>query len=236
MRHLQLDQWSQGDSILHRCDARAKLVCLFVFLISLTTCPLAAYGLYAWHAVLMLLGILLSRLPFAPVLLRATVVLPFTFSFALINWLIGETARAEALIIKTYLSTLAIILVAGSTPLPQLMGGLVRLGVPHFLVSVIQFIYRYLFVMSEQSRQIRWAVEGRGGWRRRNGSVFRTAGAVLAVLFNQSVVRAQSIYHAMLARGYQGALPMMQAPRWRMRDGVLVVVVSAAVAGVRWAW
>ena len=88
-------------------------------------------------------------------------VLPFSLTFALISWLAGEPLRALALVEKSYLSTVAVLLLAGVTPLPLLLGGLERLGSPRLLVLVAQFLYRYLFVLSEQAQHMRLAASCR---------------------------------------------------------------------------
>ena len=128
MHHILLDRWSQGASPLHRRDARAKIVALLVFLILLATTPGNAVVILITDAALLASAILIAGLPLMGVLLRAMVVLPFSLTFGLINWLAGEPARALALVEKSYLSTIAVLLLAGTTPLPLLLGGLETLG------------------------------------------------------------------------------------------------------------
>ncbi len=177
MHHVLLDRWSQGASPLHRRDARAKILTLLVFLVVLATTPADAVAVLATYAALLAAAILIAGLPLGGVLLRAMVVLPFSLTFALISWLAGEPLRALALVEKSYLSTVAVLLLAGATPLPLLLGGLERLGAPRLLVLVAQFLYRYLFVLSEQTQHMRLAASCRdSGAGHRRASGFRGHG------------------------------------------------------------
>ena len=168
-------------------------------------------------------------------------VLPFTALFALLSWLAGDTARAWAVLWKAYLSAFAVLLVVGTTPLPRLLGGLESLGAPRVLLQVSQFLYRYLFVISEQAQHMRLAAAcraGQGSRRTEKRSRFRAAAGILAVLFARSYDRAEGIHRAMLARGYSGALPVLGGARSTWRDaafaGLLAVFLLAARFGSPW--
>ena len=234
MHHVLLDRWSQGTSPLHRRDARAKILALLVFLVVLATTPATAVAVLATYAALLAAAILIARLPLGGVVTRAMVVLPFSLTFALIAWLAGEPLRALALVEKSYLSTVAVLLLAGATPLSLLLGGLERLGSPRLLVLVAQFLYRYLFVLSEQAQHMRLAASCRdSGAGHRRGSRFRAATGALAVLFARSYERAEGIHRAMLARGFSGRFSLLHAPRFGARDGAFLLLVSAFLILVR---
>ena len=92
--------------------------------------------------------------------------LPFSLVFAAVCWLAGDPARGLALAIKSYLSALAVLILVATTPLPALLGGLESLGAPRFLLMVAQFLYRYLFVISEEAQHMRIAAASRGAAER----------------------------------------------------------------------
>lgn len=235
MHHVLLDRWSQGASPLHRRDARAKILTLLVFLVVLATTPANAVAVLMTYVALLTAAILIAGLPLGSVLLRAMAVLPFSLTFGLISWLVGEPLRALALVEKSYLSTVAVLLLAGVTPLPLLLGGLERLGTPRLLVLVAQFLYRYLFVLSEQAQHMRLAAscrEGSAGRRRRLN--YRAATGALAVLFARSYERAEGIHRAMLARGFSGRFSLLHAPRFGAGDGAFLLIISTFLILVRW--
>ena len=164
------------------------------------------------------------------------VVLPFSLTFALISWLAGEPLRALALVEKSYLSTVAVLLLAGATPLAACCSAAWKgLGAPRLLVLVAQFLYRYLFVLSEQAQHMRLAAACRdGGAGHRRASRFRAATGALAVLFARSYQRAEGIHRAMLARGFSGRFSLLHATRFGAGDGAFLLLVSAFLIVVRW--
>lgn len=234
MHHVHLDQWGRGSSPLHRRDPRAKILALLVFLIVLATTPANAALALAIDATLLVAAILIAGLPLFDVLGKAMVVLPFSLTFGVISWLAGDRLRALALIEKSYLSTVAVLLVIGATSLPALLSGMERLGAPRMLVLVAQFLYRYLFVISEQAQHMRLAAKCRQGDPRfhRNGR-FRAAAGALSILFARSYYRAEGIHRAMLARAFTGRFPLLNSLRFRFTDAVFVVAASAFFILVR---
>jgi cobalt/nickel transport system permease protein len=234
LHHLSMDRWSNGSSALHARDARVKILTLLVFLIVLATTPGDAALVLLTLAALLVAGILIAGLPLGRVLLRAMVVLPFSLMFGLINWIAGEPLRALALVEKSYLSTVTVLLLAGTTPLPLLLKGLEQLGVPRLLVLVAQFLYRYLFVLAEQAQRMQLAAACRqGGAMRRRGSSVRAAGGALAVLFALSYERADGIHRAMQARGFSGRFSLLHPPRFGSLDAAFFLLISGFLVLVR---
>lgn len=226
MHHVVLERWSRGTSYLHRRDPRAKIIILFTFLVVVSSTPIGAAPFLLVYAVLPVLALLAARLPLGGALARAAAILPFCAVFAVISFAAGDSARAVALVEKSYLSALAVLAIAGATPMPLLINGLRSLRVPRFLLQVIQFLYRYLFVISEQAQHMRLAAASRGGLQRSRFSTWRlraAAGAV-AVLFWKSYHRAEATYRAMLSRGFEGRFHLLAAPAFGWADVLLLVL------------
>ncbi len=172
-------------------------------------------------------SVLLARLPLKAILLRAAVVLPFSATFACVSLLSGTTERAIGIPVKSFLSALGVLLVVATTPLPQILKALESLGAPRIALLVIQFLYRYLFVIFEQAQHMRLAAKCRGGFGGGHRSKFKAAAGALAVLFGRSYERAEGIHQAMLARGFDGHLRLLSTGRIRAVD---VAFLTAAVA------
>ncbi len=172
-------------------------------------------------------SVLLARLPLKAILLRAAVVLPFSATFACVSLLSGTTERAIGIPVKSFLSALGVLLVVATTPLPQILKALESLGAPRIALLVIQFLYRYLFVIFEQAQHMRLAAKCRGGFGGGHRSKFKAAAGALAVLFGRSYERAEGIHQAMLSRGFDGHLRLLSTGRIRAVD---VAFLAAAVA------
>lgn len=235
MHHVVLERWSRGSSVLHRRDPRAKIAALLVYLVAIATAhpnlPLTAAG----FALLLVSGVAAARLPVGGALARSMVVLPFTLLFGAICWLAGDPARGVAIVLKSYLSALAVLLVVSTTSLPDLLRALEQFGVPRFLLMVAQFIYRYLFVVSEEAQHMSKAALARSATA--SGLVarrerFRAAAGALAVLFARSYGRAEDVHRAMLARSFPGRFPALAARRPGLADLVFLLAAVAPALGV----
>jgi cobalt/nickel transport system permease protein len=233
VHHVVLERWSRRESVLHRRDPRAKIAALLIFLVIVATTghPFVAAG--ACYLASLIAVLLWARLPVAGAMARAAVVLPFTLVFALITLFGGEVQRAGMLLGKSYISALAVLALVSTTPLPQLLRGLELLGAPRFLLMVAQFLYRYLFVISEEAQHMRVAARSRGGKGQARGSRFRAAAGALAVLFSRSYARAEAIHRAMIARGFQGRFRLLTALHFGWADAVFLLAAAAVPAFIR---
>lgn len=224
MRHTLVEQWSRGASPLHRRAALAKLIPALLLLIVVNTAHRNLPALTAGIVVLLGGCLFAARLSLIALLVRAGVVLPFTGIFAVLAWASGEPGRGMDVVLKSYVSALAVLTLVSTTPLPRLMRGLEDLRVPRFLITVSQFLYRYLFLIPEQAMQMRVAASSRGG------ITFRGAAGALAVLFIRCYERAETIHRAMLARGFAGHFAPLQPERFTAWDtafaGSAIVVLS----------
>lgn len=244
MHHVEVEGWSRGASSLHRRDARSKLAALAAFLIAISTTPIHADALrlgltYLGYVALLVAAAAASRVPVGGLLRRAALVLPFSATFALLTWISGDGARALAIAQKSFLSGFAALLLIATTPLAQLLAALEKLRVPNLLILVTQFVYRYLFVISEQAQHMRLAAQSRCGSGRagRGGAAaarrFQAAAGALSVLFTRSWERADGIYRAMLARGFTGRFAPSVHPHFHAADYVFAAASVAACLAIR---
>jgi cobalt/nickel transport system permease protein len=225
VHHVTIDDWSRKSSFLHRRDARAKLIALLALLVGLSAS--GRNTVVACALMFVLLGLLtyIARLPLLPVLWKSALILPFCAVFAFASLLAGDRAGAIRLVARSYVSGFAALLFISTTPLPLFLRGLEKLRAPRFLLTVMQFLYRYLFLLSEEGQHMRAAALSRGGLQGKRG--FHAAAGALSVLFARSYARAGQIHHAMLSRGYNGSLPVYYDAGIDMAD---VLLVCAAVA------
>ena len=236
MHHAVVERWSRGASQLHRRDPRAKVAVLLVYLVVLAT---AHRNIFLIGGVLLTLvagGFLLAGIPVFRALSRAAVVLPFTLIFAAALWLAGDPQRGLTLVIKAYLSALAVLLVIATTPLPLLVRGLDSVGAPRLLLTIAQFLYRYLFVIAEEAEHMGRAAASRGATVRGilgRRARFRAAAGALAVLFARSYGRAEDVHNAMLARGFSGRLETIVKLKFQAADAGFLAVTSVLLIAVR---
>jgi cobalt/nickel transport system permease protein len=213
LRFAELEDWGLRDSVLHRRDTRAKILAALMILVA------TSRGSLAFPALAVASAITLARLPVAPVLLRGAVVLPFSLSFAIASVFSGHLELAAYVLLRSYLSAVCVVVLLGCTPLPSILDGMGRMGAPPLLLEVIQFVYRYLSLIGDQSKRMAVAATARGARR----SFAAVAGSI-GVLFARSYDRAEAINRAMLARGYAGSLTPPAARAFDTADALLLFV------------
>ncbi|MCW5980794.1 MAG: hypothetical protein KIT09_22125 [Bryobacteraceae bacterium] len=223
MHHVVLERWSRGGSFLHARDPRVKILAALAILVAIATTPPQTAAPFAAYAILLIGASAASGLPVSGVLARAAVVLPFSATFAAISWVSGDPERAAALVLKSYLSATAALVLIGTTPMPKLLLGLEKLGAPRMIVLVALFLYRYLFIVSEQAQHMLQAAAARGGlFGKARPLRFRAAGGAVAVLFGHSYQRAVGIHRAMLSRGFEGRLMPASALALTVTDALFL--------------
>ena len=233
MHHVILERWSRAQSPIHKRDARIKLLASLVFLAVVATTPPLSWPCFALYASVLVIATMAARIPLAGLLSRAALVLPFCLVFGVTTWWIGDHSRAVGLFEKAFLSAWTALWLAGTTPLPGLLKAAEWFGVPRLLILVIQFLYRYLFVLSEQAQRMRLAASCRAGTRGPGRALFHAAAGALAVLFARSYQRADGIHRAMQSRGFTGAFPAVALGQVNLGDALFFTAAVAPVVAVR---
>ncbi|MFH1002729.1 MAG: cobalt ECF transporter T component CbiQ [Chloroflexota bacterium] len=257
MKHAFLDRYSDRDSFIHRLDPRTKLVTSLLFILAVLLTPPDGWAAYALYFGLLTAWLLLSRVPVRYVLQRSLVIMPFVLlvavflpffsrggeftSYQLGPWHITLTAAGlqmlRNILARAWLSIISLTLLAATTRLPDLLKGMEQLRLPRVMVMVLSFMYRYLFVLTDEVMRLRQARDSRyfGGQRWRQ---LRTTGHMVGTLFLRSYERGERVYAAMLARGYDGQSRTLHHPSFRPADAAfglgLVLILAATSLISRW--
>lgn len=251
------DRYETKESLIHRLDPRVKVVVTILFIISNVLLPDGAWlaFLLAWGMILLANALAGLRLDYA--FKRSFIALPFAlaaitviftipgrsvFAFSLGPWEFIATdaglIRFASIVIRSWLSVQMTILLVAATQFPDLMHALRHLRVPHVLVAVVSFTYRYLFVITDEAVRLMRAREarsarpatGQGG-----GSVLwraKVTGNMVGQLFLRSYERSERIYSAMVARGYRGHYLTLNPHVMRSNDwliGTLAVLMLGVI-------
>ncbi|HLE28192.1 MAG TPA: cobalt ECF transporter T component CbiQ [Anaerolineales bacterium] len=233
MLHINLaDQYRRGTSLIHRLDPRTKILAVLLFIVTATILPAGAwlpYGLLLAGALLAAqasglgVGFALKRsfvaLPFA----LAAITLPFTVPGQPLAHLSSLTITVEgslrflSILIKSWLSVQVAILLAVTTQFHELLWGMRELRLPKPLVSIVSFMYRYLFVFADEALRLlraRAARSGQGEGKSGGGLLWRgrVAGGMVGNLTLRAFERSERIYEAMVARGFQGEIKTLISP------------------------
>jgi cobalt/nickel transport system permease protein len=256
------DRYKSGESLAHCLDSRVKVVVTVLFILSNVLLPDGAWLAFALAWGLVLLTSALAGLGLGYALKRSFVALPFAMAAItvvfnlpgqpLLAWKIGRwqlvatdagLVRFASIVVRTWLSVQMAILLTATTRFPDLLHALHHLRVPQLMVAIISFMYRYLFVLTDEAMRLMRAREARSarpksGARGSRSIVWRArvSGNMVGQLFLRSYERSDRVYNAMLARGYRGQFltinpHVMRAADWSMGAMAVAILLLLQVIG-----
>jgi cobalt/nickel transport system permease protein len=237
------DRFHHAHSLIHHLDPRIKVLITIAFIVSNALLPDGAWIAFALAWLFVLIANAFSQLGISFTFRRSFVALPFAliaitvlfsipgeplFSFRLLmmNFTITEAGflRFVSIVIRSWLSVQMAILLVAVTEFPKIIHALTHLRVPAIITMIISFLYRYLFVLTDEVMRLLRARQARSGasaGKKSGGSMqwrARIAGHMAGQLFLRSYERSDRIYNAMLSRGYKGELMTIHPHHFQARD------------------
>jgi cobalt/nickel transport system permease protein len=228
-----LNPYRPGNSLLHQLDARVKVGLTLGFILATALTPPGAWPVLMLLLALALAAVILAELRASFVLARTALALPFALAALPLLFTVtgtplfslpwGWTVTWEGLLrvanvaIKMWLSVLMAFMLTATTPFTAILVALRGWGLSKLLVAILALMWRYLFVLVEEAQRLMRAraarsgrvMQGRGGslaWRA------RVTGGMAGNLLLRGADRAERIYGAMAARGYNGEPRVLAQP------------------------
>jgi cobalt/nickel transport system permease protein len=234
-----------GASPLHRAPPQCKIAASLLFVLAVVATPREAVWAYGAYALLLIGLARVGRVPLPLLARRLVIEVPFVL-FAVLLPVVGQGERVEVLglplareglwaawniLVKGTLGVTASLILAATTPVPELLRGLERLRLPRAFTTIAGFMVRYADVIADELRRMRIARLSRGydpRWIWQARAVAATAGA----LFIRSYERGERVYLAMVSRGYAGSMPVLEELAATRRQWLAALAVPAAAAVV----
>ncbi len=223
MSSVNIDEYSNINSIINRRDPRIKVIVFFLFILVILSTRPELVLVFATYAILIFVLILLSKIPIEFVIKRSLTIIPFVLMIAIFTPFLknGDTAKVYTIgkfninydglivfwniLIKSYLSVLCMILMTASTRFSDLLKAFEKLKVPKLIVILLSFTYRYIFVFQDELQSMIRAKEARS-YRRKRWLNFKILASMIGVLFIRAYERGERVYYAMLSRGFDGSI------------------------------
>lgn len=255
------ERYQPGASALHRLDPRAKLAMTLLLALGISLTPERAWPAYALQWGLVASVGAVGGLSAWRLGKTASVALPFALAAATLLFTTpGEPvaqigglaavsgpglARFVSIVLKSWLALQAALLLVLTTPFSDILWAARSLKVPDTLVSIVGFMYRYLFVLADEAQSLLRARAARSASRpgtRASGTLLwraRVAGGMVGSLFLRSFERSERIYAAMLSRGYDGRVRSFTPPlvwrdvAWAALPVLLMALIDMAAVALR---
>ena len=146
-----------------------------------------------------------------------------------LGWAPDAAARAGSLVGHAVAGSAAVLLLATTTPMSDLLPALRRLRVPAAVVEVASVVYRLLFVLLESLDTIREAQTARMGYSSLRRS-YRSSGALAAAVLTRSWDRARRLQEGLAGRGMETGLRVL--PEVRPSSRLFLAATAAGLAGI----
>jgi len=236
-----LDALSYKDTPVHRLDPRTKVISTLAFIITVVSFPkyevIRLIPFFIFPVVIFSLGDIPVRFILKKVLFASI----FAVLIGLFNPLLdtrtmyhvfaipvsGGWVSFVSIVLKFFLTMSAVLLLISTTSFPGVSHALSKLGVPEVFVSQLLFLYRYLFVLMEETMRMVRARDLRSfGTRGQGTHVFIS---LFGTLFIRTMERAERVYGAMLCRGFTGTIHPARRYRLRLADFVCLFAIGAVL-------
>lgn len=207
-----IEQMADHPGYIHRLDARCKLLVLCIYLLCLLSVPTDHWIQLSVFLLFPFVTGKQAHLGYGQLFLYSLAVLPFLVLIGIFNtWnsFIGILIRGLA-------SVQALFLLIRTTGFHSICKGMQRLGVPTLLVVQLWFVYRYLFVWLQEALSMDRARRARSYGHR--AYPLSQWGIFVGQLLIRTLNRSEHLHRAMVARGFNGSLPLIHSHRWNTND------------------
>lgn len=244
---MHLEEFSEGNSFLHRADPRIKILvfCLFSVLCAVSS-GIKTPLIYLSYSLILLV---ISQVRFKPLISRLFfanffiifiwLFIPLTYpgnphieigsiriSLEGIKYALSITIKCNAIIIAT-------ISLLSTSSVFSLAHAMLHLRMPKKLVTLFFLFYRYITVIHDEYLKIKRAAALRGFVPATNLHTYKTYAYIVGGMLIKSLERAEEIYKAMLCRGFNGYFPLFEHFQIKKSD-IIFGVISTAIIILVW--
>ncbi|MFQ6072997.1 MAG: cobalt ECF transporter T component CbiQ [Methanosarcinales archaeon] len=229
----------QGDSLLHRLDARVKLISVFALIFGIV-------AINHWQipiSIFLLCLILIQnfKIPIKTYLNRlrsplmiATVVfivVVFTYSGSYQVWnLVGipiyqESIDFAILLFFRIIAAVSVLnLFLAVTPITDVMDAMQWFRIPKVIVDLTAMMLRYIHLLSKESAIMYKAQQSRCGYSNKGiGEKIRQYSTIASTLLIRTFNRTEKIHNAMLSRGYNLESRLIQYKPLSNKDLFIII-------------
>jgi cobalt/nickel transport system permease protein len=225
-----IERFAYRDSVIHRLDARVKIIVVFATIIAIVSVPYSPMVFTVGALFLLFFAILwgFTRLSPFVYLKRALIIIPlwgivilfqiflknpyYTEYTTLVSLPFGINIYAESiqfafiLFVKFIVTISFVILLSSTTKLQDMLDGGQRLGLPADFALAMGMMIRYLFVFGYMYRKIKQTLESKAFDPFDRNLPYRyrmrQIGYTIGTMFIRSYEQGERVYISMLCRGY----------------------------------
>ncbi|WNY27203.1 cobalt ECF transporter T component CbiQ [Methanolapillus ohkumae] len=244
---LPAEIYSTLNSPIHRMNPMTKVIVflLLVFSVSIVRSAESA-------AFILILAVVIwafSKLPAGYVL--RTMAMPFLFIFLFVLallvsvdgeniysiWIFNVTAegmeQAALILIRATAALLLMTILLGTTKFDMIVKVLYDLKVPAFILQILMFSYRYIFVFSKESESMKHSMASKGFTPKISMRSLSSVSNTIAMLFINSFERGEAVFQSMASKGYSGKPGIITKNKMYAKDYIFVAAGIIVAIGIQ---
>lgn len=225
-----LDTFSYQKTPVHRLDPRIKVVTTLLFIVVVLSFDKHTVSALVPFVIYPIALATLGNVPFGYLFKKILVALPFALMIGILNpvfdrsvmlyigsiQISGGWVSFTSIMIRFALTVSAALILVATTGFNSMCTAMERMGAPRVFASQLSFLFRYLFVLTEEAvRMVRArALRSFNG----RGMGFKVFVNMMGQLLLRTMDRAERIHLAMLCRGFDGRIRTVHPMKISSRD------------------
>jgi cobalt/nickel transport system permease protein len=230
----RLDLLAAGDTGLHRLDPRAKVLVTALFVVLVISHDRydisALFPFFIFPAALIAAG----NLPAGYIVRKILLLCPFVMVVGMFNPLMDRQIMVQlgpvgisggwlsfvSIVLRSFLTVGSAFVLLALTGFPGLCRALEQLGMPRPFAVQLLFLYRYIFVLTEEAGRAARARQLRSCGRKGQG--IGSFATLVGHLLLRTWQRAERVHIAMLSRGFDGRFHTSRSTSFGRRELLFV--------------
>jgi cobalt/nickel transport system permease protein len=238
----RLDQLAFADTFIHRLDPRAKVLVTLAFIVSVMSFGRYELTALAPFFIFPVVTVSLGNLPPLYIVKKILLLCPFVLLVGIFNPVFDRALLVQlgpigisggwisfaSIVARSVLTVSVALILVGVTGFPAVCLALERMGMPEAFAVQLIFLYRYIFILTDEGARMARARELRSFGVKGQG--MKSYGSLLGHFLLRTWSRAERIHLAMLARGFTGKFHTRNEFRFGIRETLFLCGWLAAFA------
>ena len=231
-----MDTLAAGNSPLHRIDPRVKLITTIAFIAAVVSFnKYAVTDLIPFFCFPIIL-IISGGLPAGYIFKKVLLISPFAVLVGIFNpvfdssimyhigsvGISGGWVSFASILLRFILTVTSALALVALTGFNSVCLALERFSVPKPFIVQLMFLYRYMFVLTEELERMVRARAARSFSGQ--GMHFKTFVSIIGHLLLRTLDRAERVYRAMCCRGFDGHIRIMKSLSINFKDVVFTTI------------
>ncbi|MEX0726459.1 MAG: cobalt ECF transporter T component CbiQ [Planctomycetaceae bacterium] len=204
------DRYAREASVCHRLPTGLKLALTLTVILVGCFVPVEHWPVHVMLLSVVFAGQSLAGIPLAYLVRRLALFLPMLLILSLSLPLShgGEAGwrMASTILLRGVLAFTTMLWLVNVTTTDVLLVTLRRYGMPGIVVATLAFMYRYLFLVWDERDRMIQARQARTFGKPTIDQRWKSGTQLIGMLLVRSLTRAERIYGAMCARGWNGTV------------------------------